>query len=255
MGKGKGRCVFCGREGLKMSNEHLWPAWVRKLLPSSLAEQNVNYTMDDSHLGRVRQINLRLFDLTVKDVCEPCNTGWMHEIEDAMKACTQHLLLGGGRELHSGGQATVAAWATLKTLVMSRVMPRRLVLDSDYAAMYDCRGTLKPPESMRVYTAKAAWSKRQAPSGFFRVNAVGRDLETGDEDKNDGYLSTISVLDLVVQVFRIYGDEVIADDFLHSPSLAPSVRRIWPAGPSFIWPPGPALTTEGIRALAGGEFA
>jgi hypothetical protein len=256
MGKGKGRCVFCGQKGLKMSGEHLWPKWVRNLLPPSLAEQNVNYTMDDSHLGRVRKINLRLFDLTVKDVCEPCNTGWMHRLEDATKALTEHLLMGGGRELHAGGQATIAAWAVLKMLVMSRVMPRRLVLDSDYTATYEARDTFKPPPSFRVYTAKAAWSHRQAPAGFFRVNGVGSDdLETANEDELDGYLATISVLDLVVQVFRIYGDEVIADDFLHGPRLAPSVRRIWPVTPSFVWPPGPALTTTGIRALGGGEFA
>jgi hypothetical protein len=238
-----------------MSNEHLWPEWVRKLLPSSLSEQNVNYTMDDSHLGRVRQINLKLFDLTVKDVCESCNTGWMHRIEDAMKACTEHLLLGGSRELHAGGQATIATWAVLKTLVMSRVMPRQLVLDEDYMALYECRDSLQPPACVRVYTAKVAWSKSQAPSGFFRVNGVGRDLELSDEDQLDGYLATISVLDLVVQVFRVYGDETLAEDFIHDPQLAQCMRRIWPTSPSFIWPPGPAMTKEGLRALAGGEFA
>jgi hypothetical protein len=237
-----------------MSNEHLWPKWVRNLLPDSLAEQNVFYTMDDSHLGRVRKIRLPLFELTVKDVCEPCNTGWMHDLEDAMKQVTERLLLGGKRELHSGGQATIAAWAVLKLLVMSRVMPRRIVLDEDYKAVYECRDQLQPPPSVRVYTARAAWSDRQAPSGFFRVNGVGRDLESADEEKIDGYLGTISVLDLVVQVFRIYGDDLPAEDFIQGPGLAPSVRRIWPQTPSFIWPPGPALTTNGIKALAGGEF-
>jgi hypothetical protein len=238
-----------------MSKEHLWSKWVRNLLPDSLTDQNVFYTMDDSHLGHIRKIRLPLFELTVKDVCEPCNTGWMHDIEDAMKGVTEHLLLGGRRELHAGGQATIAAWAVLKLLVMSRVMPRRIVLDADYEAVYECRGTLQPPPSFRVYTARAAWSNRQAPSGFFRVNGVGRDLETASEDQVDGYLGTISVLDLVVQVFRVYGDDLAAEDFIHSPGFAPSIRRIWPQTPSFVWPPGPALTTNGIKALAGGEFA
>jgi hypothetical protein len=239
-----------------MSNEHLWPKWVRKLLPDSLANQRVNYTMEDSHLGPIRKVKLGLFDLTVKDVCEPCNTGWMHRLEDATKAVTEHLLLGGMRELHAGGQATIAAWAVLKILVMSRVMPRRLVVAADYKAAYEARDTFKPPPTFRVYTAKSAWSNRQAPAGFFRVNGVGLgDIETTDEDELDGYLATISVLDLVVQVFRVYGDETAAEDFIHSPGLAPSTRRIWPETPSFIWPPGPALTTNGIKAMAGGEFA
>lgn len=258
MAKAKKRksCVFCGCSDQKMSKEHLWPEWVRNLLPTSLAEQRVDYTMADSHLGEIRKIRLGLFDLTVKDVCQSCNTGWMHEIEEAMKRVTERLLLGGRRDLHSGGQATIAAWAALKMLVMSRVMPRRIVLAEDYRAIYDCRGSLQPPASMRVYTARAAWTNWQAPSGFFRVNAVGRgDLKPSNRDQIDGYLATISVLDLVVQVFRVYGDDSAVDDFVHSPELAPSLRRIWPDSGPFVWPPGPALTTNGIRALAGGEFA
>ncbi|HWA55496.1 MAG TPA: hypothetical protein VG816_15105 [Solirubrobacterales bacterium] len=249
------RCVFCGRTDQKMSKEHLWPEWVRKLLPDALANQKVVYSMADSHLGEIRKIELRLFDLTVKDVCEPCNTGWMHRIEDAMKSVTEHLLRGGQRELHAGGQTTIAAWAVLKLLVMSRVMPRRLVLDADYEAIFETGQELEPPSCVRVYTAGAAWSKGQAPSGFFRVNGIEEDLETADEDQIDGYLGTISVLDLVVQVFRVYGDDSASEDFVHSPGLAPSVRRIWPVTPSFVWPPGSLLTTNGIKALAGGEFA
>ena len=87
--EGSGRvCVFCRRPGQKMSKEHLWPEWVLNLLPGGFANRNVTYKMDDSHLGRIREIQLPLFQLTVKDVCEDCNTGWMHQLEDATRPLT-----------------------------------------------------------------------------------------------------------------------------------------------------------------------
>lgn len=70
---------------------------------------------------------------------------------------------------------------------------------------------------------------------------------------DDGYLGTFSALDLVVVVVRVFGDE--RAEFRFSLSVAPSVRRIWPPGDSFVWPPGPALTDKGLLIAAGGEGA
>lgn len=100
-----------------------------------------------------------------------------------------------------------------------------------------------------VYTAKAAWSEHRATSpGFFRLNGLIRGREK--RGKQDGYLLTFTVLDLVVQVLRVFEDE--RAEFIYGPSLAPSVARIWPPIDSFVWPPGPALTKAGVLALAGG---
>jgi hypothetical protein len=238
-----------------MSREHLWPKWVRKLLPEDDAKKKVVYNMNDSDLGQIRKIELPLFELTVKDVCKGCNEGWMHEIEGATKLSTERLLVGGRRELHSGGQGAIAAWATLKMLVMSRVLPRRIIRDEDYAEVYASRGSLKPPETMQVYAAKAAWKEGQAPSGFFHVNGVGLGGGADNKDELDGYLATISVLNLVVQVLRIYGDEPVSAEFSYPGAIASSVRRIWPEPTSFVWPPGPALNTNGLRLMSGGEDA
>ena len=104
-----------------------------------------------------------------------------------------------------------------------------------------------------VYTARAAWSKGSAASGFFRINGVGRDWDhSSKKDNIDGYIATIGVLDLVVQVFRLYGNPS-PPEFIHSPRLAPAVRRIWPPLGSFVWPPGPALTEAGVAALGGAD--
>jgi hypothetical protein len=77
--------------------------------------------------------------MTTKEVCEPCNNGWMQKIEDAAKDVTQHMLLGGGRELHSKGQATIAAWGVLKAFVVHQTFPRALVPPEHYREVYESR--------------------------------------------------------------------------------------------------------------------
>jgi hypothetical protein len=77
-------------------------------------------------------------------------------------------------------------------------------------------------------------------------------LETDDdpdEERLNGYLATLSVLDLVVQVFWPYDSK--PGSFDRPPHFLPCIRRIWPIGDSFIWPPGPALTSAGLAGISG----
>lgn len=222
-------CVFCGATDRKMSNEHIWPTWIRELLPESVANEVVTLHFTDSHLGHVRSFRQPLFQLTVKDVCEPCNTGWMISYETAVQPVITGMLQGHGRALHEG-QARIAAWATMKALLVQRTFPRReLVPDEHYGEVYATREARRPPSLTRVYTAKAGWSKGVASPGFFRLNGIGRaDAVAAGSDAIHGYLATFSVLDLVVQVFRLH--EPTDADFVHPSEVASSVSRIWPAG-------------------------
>lgn len=59
-----------------------------------------------------------LATLTVKRVCNPCNTGWMHKIEDAAIPVLSDLIAGHPRTLRADAIRVAAKWAYLKCLVV-----------------------------------------------------------------------------------------------------------------------------------------
>lgn len=243
-------CVFCGATGRKMSKEHLWPDWMRSQLPSSFLDRRATYTYEDSNRGTYREIRDQpLFDMRVKSVCEPCNNNWMNRIETDVQRYIEGMLQGKRRMLHGGGQTAIARWGTLKALVAQRAFRGHQQLPaSDYQIFHRTRDEQDLDSRFTVYTARSAWSQGAAVPGFFRANFL-RDVRSKDFSRNDGYLLTFSALDLVIQVMRLFGEDEVA--FGHSPRLVESVTRIWPPCGSFPWPPGPALTTAGLKALSG----
>jgi hypothetical protein len=237
-----------------MSNEHVWPKWMRDLLPPDVLRADYTYVYRDSARGEVRRVPRQpIFNKRVRAVCEPCNNGWMSRVEDQVKPYISGMLQGRGRQLHEGGQTSIARWGALNAFVAQRSFkadPVESILPEHFRELYDLRNQARLPDAVTVYTAKTAWSDGHARPGLFHLNGIARgDVKDGTQD--DGYLLTFSALDLVVQVFRIYGDE--RAEFSHSPRLAPSVRRIWPPTDSFVWPPGPSLTQAGLLALAGDD--
>jgi hypothetical protein len=247
-------CVFCGATDRKMSNEHLWPDWVRRLLPPGAQKDVVTYNFDTHDRGRVRSFSTTIFDLRVKDVCRPCNQGWMSRYETNVQAWVTGMLRGRGRHLHRTGQTVLAAWAVLKCLVGQRTFAdQTLIPEHHYGEVYALRDEARPPNGAQVFTARAAWSEGDAPPGFFRVNGLAllppeQAVEAG---RLDGYVATLSVLDLVVQVFWPYDSR--PGVLSHQPGYVRSLHRIWPVSESFVWPPGPSLTGVGIAGISGPE--
>jgi hypothetical protein len=232
-----------------MSKEHVWPQWITRLLPGDTAREMVTLHFS-THERHVRSVPQRLFQLTVKDVCKPCNEGWMSRLEAAVKPIISGMLLGRGRVLHARGQTTLATWALLKMLVVQRTSASKDLMPPDhYRELYMLRDEQHPPPLARVYTARAGWSQDRADFAFYRLNAVQlRTTPPPQPDQIDGYLATFSVLDLVVQIFRPFAEE---GEWLHRPDLASSVAQLWPPLSSFTWPPGPALTQAGVQAISG----
>jgi hypothetical protein len=93
-------CVFCGASR-KMSNEHLWPQWIRRLLPADFQQQGIRYDVD-TDAGRIRSFETRIFELKVKDVCKRCNEGWMSSYESDVQRVGSGMLQGNRRHLHRG---------------------------------------------------------------------------------------------------------------------------------------------------------
>jgi hypothetical protein len=74
-------CSFCGRTDQKISNEHLWPNWVRKLLPPGRKRIAQQLHRREPHEYYVEHD----MGAKINDVCRPCNHGWMNRLEKRVR--------------------------------------------------------------------------------------------------------------------------------------------------------------------------
>jgi hypothetical protein len=238
-----------------MSGEHVWPEWIWKLLPEEQRKEQLWYQWWDRTKNLIRRARFRLFDLTVKDICDQCNTQWMSALEDGAAFFASGMVQGRGRHLHERGQQVLATWIILKALVAARSFPRGVMADfippDHYEALYALRSEQTPPSGVIVTTARVPWSLGQADYGFYHLNGIGVRGVSADESERQGYIATFSVLDFVGQVVWPY-DPALIGDWRYIKSLRNSVRQIWPVEGPFIWPPTPILNKSGLYAIAMG---
>jgi hypothetical protein len=77
------KCIFCNNT--ELSNEHIWPRWVRRLASSDLSkkrsEREVKF--QDGILSETKkEKGGSVLESVSRSVCKTCNSGWMSQIED-----------------------------------------------------------------------------------------------------------------------------------------------------------------------------
>lgn len=126
------QCIFC--EGKPLSREHMWGRWLRKHLPESAH----NVTL---HTGSLHGVNIgkqSRFDFVqrgrlhrpgaphsqqLRVVCKPCNTLWMAKLQEQAKPYLLPHIAGQWPDIDEGGQAAIAAWATMLVMVLEFAHP------------------------------------------------------------------------------------------------------------------------------------
>src|SRR5713226_3175230 len=96
-------CVFCG--GKPLTNEHVWPEWVRPYLQSPYGRGTATRVI--LRHGQEPQSHSHQTDpatLEVKAVCKPCNTRWMSRMETDCKPYLLSMIEGHGRTYYDEGQ-------------------------------------------------------------------------------------------------------------------------------------------------------
>ena len=98
-------CAFCGRTG-KLTGEHVLGDWLSRigldLDPVAHATGPLN------RMGREVGVTPP-FRRTVRDVCGPCNNGWMSQLEDVARRTLAPLILGEPGRLAREDQGAIAA--------------------------------------------------------------------------------------------------------------------------------------------------
>jgi hypothetical protein len=145
------------------------------------------------------------FRRTVRDVCGPCNNGWMSRLEDTAKRVLTPFVLGHDGTIQPADQAALTAWAQKTALVAMLVsadadrehgygLPA-----ADYRELYAGRTRMAPLGASQYwigrYEGVRGWSVRATP---FVLTVKG----LPEPELPHGYLTTILVGKLVLHGTR-----------------------------------------------------
>lgn len=243
-------CVFCGRR--PVTAEHVWPAWLQRLLPEPLV------------LGHVRTLELEgveqpshgweapLFGQRVRAVCGGCNHGWMSDLEQQAQPVLRPTLEGHGQALDCDGQRVLATWA-YKTCLMLNLLFRDHktgVPASHYA--YLCKHGEPPPEASLWLTAFNSVRPATFATAGMAISRPG-ELVTGADTPNV-YSVTFTVGPLAFHVLGVHDPEAIGVDPRQGRFADSRVHRLWPYEASFALGSAEALTEPELDALAFGPY-
>ena len=237
-------CAFCSQPA--NSKEHVWPDWLRRTediraaLPHVLAEQRGAGAPEV-----VRQYEDQPYKMKTGYVCKTCNHGWMSDLEQDVEQIMGGMLAGRGRELGSGSQAALAAWAFKMAVVFDRVWDADAwVVPSEHAHALREHG--EPPYGTRLWMA----SYDTTSVGISRMFACSTALEGQDydSDSRNVYVRTFTV---GPTLFQIYGTTNPGLTELDTKwPLHHEVHQLWPYAGTFTWRPRPAMTDEIVAAFA-----
>ena len=241
-----GMCVFCGRSG-PQTKEHVLPAWLKGM---GLDGAPVSYQA--GWLNRLpRALGAgRPFEVTVRDVCATCNSGWMSRLEAQARRILGPLILGQSAAVEEADLGIVAAWTQKTALVAMLVSPGRDrasgygLPPAEYSALYDAREATSPLDASQFWIGRYL-----GPGGAHeQVTPLVVDAGSSRAGRPHGYLMTVIVGQLVLQGVRFTTPTVEV-----RLSAGPGLARLWPPSGRIVWPPGAGLGEADLIALCGGR--
>lgn len=237
-----GSCVFCGAV-TAMTGEHVLGDW---LLHVGLDLQP-RVHIAGYHNRLVKPLGVTTpFTRTVKDVCGPCNNGWMSNLEAVAKRRLTRFIMGEHGTLATASQAAVATWAQ-KTILVAMLVSSESeraagygLPPAEYHALYDRRELVEP------LPASTFWISRY--TGSQRLAAVWVTPLTVEVDGliNDQVLPHAYVMTLVLGQLILHGVRFTTPTLEVTSSQTFNLSRIWPPTDDIIWP--------GETGLGDGEF-
>lgn len=139
-------CLFCGSR-TKLTKEHVYPKWLYRAFNVG---GPITFMLGDDAVRTTRGLST-----TLREVCEECNHGWLHDLERAFRSVMLNALLGHVRQpttLNSGAQQVVATWAIKTWLLLERthVGIRGMAIESP-DELFRLRRDDAPSDSSRVW--------------------------------------------------------------------------------------------------------
>jgi hypothetical protein len=229
-------CLFCGSN--RMSKEHVWPQWLKGVLPNLAAEPSSAHsglwfnTVTGESDKSTRSIPNTMLETTVRRPCIGCNGGWMNDIEIAARGALTSLILGEALDLTRERQESPATWAFKTTVMYEFVYPRSSALSMDQR-LYLYEHHAPAPGSL-VFLAKiddsGGWEARTRHA---TTGVAGADEEVLRVQNANTFATTIGLGRVVLHVFGSTRSDLIPFGWIGGPESTEILReegifRIWP---------------------------
>lgn len=216
-------CPFCSYRGFDLTDEDVYPKWLRK----ELQRRGAKFSANGYPTRRAPKVTI--------PVCEDCNNTWMSVLEND----TNDLLISlidNTRLIGRDEQEKLAFWAAKTALLLSEV--KECVVPHGFGQ--ELRVNKRPSRNCYVWIA--------ASNGGEDALAVHRRyIMFEHEEKILGLCVTFAVVRVVFQVYIPFYSGTLGplEDFNES------VLPIWPVQFSTIdWPPPFYFNNDGFSALA-----
>jgi hypothetical protein len=239
-------CVFCGTTGA-LSREHVVAKWIRKALQIT---EPVKVYSGTTYVGAAETLAI-----VFREVCSSCNTGWMEQLERAVRPVLEPMLLGAApgtsHVLNPDQQAILATWAVKTSLLLTlsefRGQDHGWIPASTLQWLYEHYDLHMPPPGSRVWM------------GGFNTSDVPARVQAGclyDASGNPtAQCTTFSVGCVLFQVFTTSQEDADlppdTETWLAPKGLyVPALLQISPSISPIRWPPQSVFGADDLEALA-----
>jgi hypothetical protein len=231
-------CTFC-QEDRTLTREHVWPQWLASVFVEEAPQPLVRRVG-----GEVSVRNEPMFKQTVRAVCRVCNSGWMSQLEERVKPVLRPMIRGMAVQLGGDSQGLIATWA-LKTAIMAQCAAGEKITPTQ-DALWLYHEQAAPDTNVAVLLAH--YEGRRHPL-FLAHKPLWFDHPWPRDDAGaEGYLTTVSVGELVCQ---IYGTRVwLGDTFRRRGWKGAASQQIWPGPVLQTWPPRQRLSDSQLHEFA-----
>jgi hypothetical protein len=240
-------CRFCGATDQKITNEHVWPEWLEDFVPPSAGP---GYAERWSSADGRQEWKQQLLSATVRMFCEPCNTGWMSDIEGAAKHIVGPMVQGIPTMLDAAAQRSVANWAVLKGLVAAQTSKTpQPIPDRHFRRVCAAKGA--PANTVWVWIGQRQNLAHPTKPGRAKLfdshfmpvtNAERKDSLDGDLEKK--YISEGGVFNGMIFSVGHFFALVVQHDWpglqfrpIQGSDAEQAFVSIWPVGDDVPWPP------------------
>lgn len=233
-------CFFCGATENSLTEEHVWPKWVSKLLKGKYGSDHFVHVRStgDSTTGLWKSPDLKV---TTDEICKHCNNEWLSVLEnDQVKPIATPLSLGhGGDIIKPSDQWILATWAYKMALLLEIAMPKqeqRITSTADERKQF-CEMKVAN-EHVRVFIAKYEYGQHPTHA-HQKLHTLTRH---DDGVKFDLKIATMTAGCLAMQVIAVRsadtGTLLYATSELEVELLGEAKTKI-----AQIWPP----TNKAVR--------
>jgi hypothetical protein len=237
-------CIFCGSRPL--SGEHGLSSWFR-----TLARLDYPGRIESIRDGVVHEKQAPTFSQKFRVVCEPCNTNWMHDLEEGVKTELSEMVWGRKTLLLSRTHRLLATWLvkTCCVLEYSSLIPGENIPRAHYQQLYERK--VRPPDWCQVWLAGAnvPASQEEAQLAEWCCERIAIPANDITGDAQHWWFGTLRVGAVLLQV---HGSRA-GQPKLDRSHLANRIVQLWPITRHVIsFPAGPAVTVQEMRPAAMG---